>query len=332
MKILPVLLLCSLQSAAQRIELLAHNDSISIRGLSVVNDKIIWVSGSNGTVGRSIDSGRSWQWITVPNYEKRDFRDIEAFNANEAVIMAVAEPALILKTKDAGKNWSVVFEDNTKGMFLDAMDFRGSQGAVIGDPVDHKIFLAFTDNKGDSWKVSGLLNEIRPAEGEAFFASSGTNICLAPKEAPAPVFVSGGMKSILYYSSASKRALPLVQGTESRGANSIALADARSGIVVGGDFRKDTATAGNCVLFTLYPYSLRRPQVPPHGYRSCVDYVDTAKRRLIACGTSGVDISSDGGMNWKLISSESFHVCQKAKKGNTVFLAGAGGRIGKLIW
>ena len=64
----------------------------SLRGLSAVNDKIIWVSGSNGTVGKSLDGGKTWSWMTVPGFEKRDFRDIEAFDAKTAIIMAIATP------------------------------------------------------------------------------------------------------------------------------------------------------------------------------------------------------------------------------------------------
>jgi len=52
---------------------------------------------------------------------------------------------------------------------------------------------------------------------------------------------------------------------------------------------------------------------------------------LITCGTSGVDVSMDGGLNWKLISSEGFHACAKAKKGKAVFLAGKDGRIAKVV-
>jgi len=58
-------------------------------------------------VGRSVDSGKTWQWITVKGFEK-EIRDIEGFNANEAIIMAIAEPALLLKTKMQAKNWSAV--------------------------------------------------------------------------------------------------------------------------------------------------------------------------------------------------------------------------------
>ncbi|HRN58348.1 MAG TPA: oxidoreductase, partial [Agriterribacter sp.] len=56
------------------------------------------------------------------------------------------------------------------------------------------------------------------------------------------------------------------------------------------------------------------------------------KKKLVSCGTTGVDVSEDGGMNWKLISKEGFHVCRKAKRGRTVFLAGRDGRIGRLVW
>src|SRR5882672_2977318 len=90
---------------AQQIELLTDNNKISIRGLSAVNDKIVWVSGSNGAVGRSVNSGKTWQWITVKNFEKKDFRDIEAFDERTAIIMAIGEPAFILKTTDGGKTW-----------------------------------------------------------------------------------------------------------------------------------------------------------------------------------------------------------------------------------
>ncbi len=38
--------------------------------------------------------------MQVKSFEKTDFRDIEAFDATTAIIMAIAEPAYILKTVD----------------------------------------------------------------------------------------------------------------------------------------------------------------------------------------------------------------------------------------
>src|SRR4051794_11548621 len=93
------------------INILDSGRKTSLRGLSVVDDHIVWVSGSNGTVARSINGGKTFEWLTVQGYEQRDFRDIEAFDANTAVIIAIAEPAFILKTKDGGMTWKKVFED-----------------------------------------------------------------------------------------------------------------------------------------------------------------------------------------------------------------------------
>jgi len=126
---------------AQQIKILNTGTKTSIRGLSVVNDKIIWLSGSNGMIGKSIDSGNTWKWIQVKGFEKTDFRDIEAFDENIAVIMGVDAPAYILRTIDGGKTWKLVYENKTKGMFLDAMEFWNEQsGIVIGDPVNGKLF------------------------------------------------------------------------------------------------------------------------------------------------------------------------------------------------
>ena len=81
---------------AQKITLLTSGNATSLRGLSVVDNQVIWVSGSNGKVGRSLDAGQTWEWMTVPHYEKRDFRDIEGFDAKTAIIMAIDTPAHLL--------------------------------------------------------------------------------------------------------------------------------------------------------------------------------------------------------------------------------------------
>ncbi|MEY3187346.1 MAG: hypothetical protein RL675_1176 [Bacteroidota bacterium] len=113
---------------AQELKILTSGVSTSLRGLSVVDEHIVWSSGSNGKVAKTIDGGKSFQWFTVQGYEQRDFRDIHAFDSATAVIIAIDTPAIILKTKDGGRSWYKVFEDKRPGMFLDAMHFEGKQG------------------------------------------------------------------------------------------------------------------------------------------------------------------------------------------------------------
>ena len=66
---------------AQHIEVLQQGKPTSIRGLSVVNDKTAWVSGSKGTIAITNNGGKTWDWQQVKGFEKTDFRDIEAFSS-----------------------------------------------------------------------------------------------------------------------------------------------------------------------------------------------------------------------------------------------------------
>jgi photosystem II stability/assembly factor-like uncharacterized protein len=314
-------------SFAQQIEILTDSMHSSFRGLSVVDNHTIWVSGSNGTVGRSIDGGKSWKWMIVKGFEKADFRDIEAFDEKTAVIMAVAEPAYILRTDDGGENWRIVFENKTKGMFLDAMLFWNDEsGIVIGDPIDHLFYIGRTFDGGKTWQ--NIPDQYKPVadSGEACFAASGTNIGkLKRSEA---VFITGGLSSHIFIRD-KKITLPIIQGKESEGANSIAVKNSKTLIVLGGDFLKKDSTNKNCAISKDGGYTWFQPDVPPTGYRSCVEFLK--KKKWITCGLNGVDVSNDDGSNWKNISNESFHVCKRAKKGNAVFLAGINGRVGKLV-
>ncbi|HEY2722906.1 MAG TPA: oxidoreductase [Chitinophagaceae bacterium] len=315
------------------IEILTSETKTSLRGLSVVNDNVVWVSGSNGTVGKSTNGGKNWKWITVKGFEKRDFRDIEAFDATTAVIISVDEPAYILKTADGGDSWKVVYENKIKGMFLDAMEFWNEQsGIVIGDPIDGRFFVTRTFDGGNTWQ--DIPYEQRPIadSGEACFAASGTNVrALNPGEA---VFVSGGLKSRIFIRN-SVIDLPIIQGKETTGANSVSILDhdkrngAKKMIVVGGDFNSDTASDRNCFYSEDGGKTWTASKVPPHGYRSCVEFL--SKKIILTCGLTGVDWSIDGGREFTLISNEGFHVCRIAKLGPTVFLAGNNGKIGKLI-
>ncbi|MFM6926533.1 MAG: WD40/YVTN/BNR-like repeat-containing protein [Ferruginibacter sp.] len=313
---------------AQSVKLLNSGSKASLRGLSVVSDDVVWVSGTGGSVGRSIDGGETWTWKTVRGFEKTDFRDIEAFDKNTAIIMGIADPAYILKTTDGGETWKIVFTDTTKGMFLDAMEFWNEQsGIVIGDPLGDKIFIARTFDGGESWRGIPATNIPTADKGEAFFASSGTNVRkLSKSEA---VFVSGGLRARLFLRD-KKIDLPIIQGKESTGANSMAVKNKRTMIIVGGDFNAKDDTTKNCVITMDGGESFNAPMAGPHGYRSCVEYL--GKKNWVSCGLNGVDYSSDEGQNWAWISKDSFHAVRKAKKGKAVYFSGGGGRIGKLIW
>ena len=327
------------QSLAQPIQELNSGGKISLRGLSVVDNNIIWVSGSKGTVGKSLDGGKTWKWMKVKGYKKFDFRDIEAFDDNTAIIMAVASPAYILKTTDGGKKWKKVYENKTKGMFLDAMDFSDEKnGVVVGDPlIANYFYLVRTTDGGDTW-LEVIRGGGKADSSEACFASSGTNIRLLKDRF---VFVSGGLSSNLIINRKGKDVfeelveakqliqkikLPLIQGTSSTGANSIAVKDSLTYIVVGGDFTNDAAIP-NCAITTDGGQTWTLPEKGPTGYKSCAEYL--YGNVWVCCGLTGIDVSNDNGKTWNQISKVSYHTCRKAKKGNAVYFSGNGSMIGK---
>jgi photosystem II stability/assembly factor-like uncharacterized protein len=332
---LSLLLSCfTVFSQTPEVEVLTSGTRTSLRGLCVVNDNIIWVSGSRGMVGKSTNAGRTWRWMTVPGYDTTEFRDIQAFDALNAIIMAIGEPAYILKTGDGGETWRKVYENNTKGMFLDAMDFvSGAKGIVVGDPIDKKVFIAETNDGGASWQEWPVSKRPIADSGEAFFAASGTNIRLFRNNNW--FLVSGGTRSRLFTDD-DLIDLPIVQGKETTGANSISVfhpGNYKAGkniIVVGGDFNNPASTEKNCFYTSNGGKTWKAPEVAPHGYRSCVEYL--SMKDVISCGLNGVDFSKDGGKTWEWISKEGFHVVRIAMMGTEIFLAGNNGKIAKIKW
>jgi sugar lactone lactonase YvrE len=172
--------------------------------------------------------------------------------------------------------------------------------------------------------------------GEAFFASSNSNLIHIGKEL---VFVTGGLSSRLWTNGMAE-ALPLLQGTSSTGANSIAISpDGNSIIVVGGDFANDTIASQIIVRYQLLkPKKSDSKEVSskkivwknidvsnPNGYKSCVEFIDNDL--LITCGTSGIDVSKDKGAIWNTISKDPFHIVKKHPTKRGAYLAGSGGRI-----
>jgi photosystem II stability/assembly factor-like uncharacterized protein len=325
-------------NAQYQIKELTAQKGISIRSLSVPSEKVIWASASKGMVAKSTNEGVSFEWMQVKGYEKRDFRAMHAWNDQEAIIVAVASPAIILKTNDGGTSWNKVYENTDTSMFLDALNFSDqNNGTVIGDPIEGHLFILTTNNKGATWvQKPNTFFKSTLNNGEAFFASSNSNLIQIGNKL---LFVTGGLSSRLWINGMAE-AMPIIQGTSSTGANSIAVSPNGSRVVVvGGDFANDSIAIQNIVGYQLSetPKSsvkdlsatqliLKKIDIAnPKGYKSCVEFLDND--RLITCGTSGVDFSKNYGASWETISKESFHIAKKHPTKRGAYLAGSGGRI-----
>jgi photosystem II stability/assembly factor-like uncharacterized protein len=313
---------------AQSVAILQQNQLCSIRGLSVVDNQIAWASGSKGYVAVTQNGGKSWKWQQVKGFEQSDFRDVEAFSDKEAIIMSSGTPALVLKTSNGGATWKAVYRNDDKAYFLDAIDFYNRKhGLIMGDPIRDQFLLLETKNKGKTWKA--LPSAPKALPNEAAFAASGTCFRVIKNHDNA-VLVTGGSVSRCLIGSHLKNwtavTMPLAQGKASKGAFSIASGGGYT-VITGGDYQNNHRTDSTACYYDGKskdnPFQLA--QRMPAGYQSCVAYVSGTT--FISTGTSGTNISTDGGKTWKQIDTVSFNVCQKAKHGNLVLLTGDGGKI-----
>jgi photosystem II stability/assembly factor-like uncharacterized protein len=334
-----LLLLCILLFAntlkAQTISILQQGKPTSIRGLSVVDDSVAWISGSKGNIAITRDGGKNWNWQQVKGFEKADFRDIEAFSDKEAVIMSSGTPALILKTTDGGASWQEKYRNADTAYFFDAMDFADKKhGYVLGDPINNKFILMETKDGGESWNM--FKNRPDALPGEAAFAASGT--CLRAWNDKISI-ASGGIHSraLMYFTDSKKKNnewviddLPILKGKASQGAFSFACDKNGTWIFVGGDYSHDTVkdSIASYIKYGSYADQFFIPEQGPSGFQSCVEFI--SGQTFLSTGTPGSNITTDGGKTWAKIDDTSFNVCRKAKHGKLVLLAGNGGKIGVL--
>lgn len=308
------------------------NTTASLRGLSVVNEKIVWASGTGGTVIRTVDGGKTWNIMAVPGGEKLDFRDIEAFDANTAYILSIGngDASRIYKTTDGGATWKLQFTNKDERAFYDAIAcWDVNRCVAMSDPVDGRYRLLHTINGGGEWNFS---SSFLPAakEGEAAFAASGT--CLIARGRSDLYLVSGGSDARVFYSPSNGMtgwetiATPITKGTPGSGIFSIAMYDSKNGVIVGGNYEKPNDTK-DVLAFTDDGGKSWRAGTGLTGYRSAVAYMD--KKTIIAVGTNGTDLTTDGGKTWKKIGSEDLNAVAARGK-NTVWAVGPKGSVVRL--
>lgn len=174
----------------------AHT-SADLRAIHSIGNGIAWASGTNGTVLRTADGGDHWENCAMPpGADALDFRGIQAFDTNTAVVMSVGKGNLsrLYKTTDACRSWRIVFTNPSNDGFFDAISFSKpsptghveASGALIGRPVGGAFAIFLSDNDGENWRPwgrggfgwKGACGERRPkaSKGEALFSASNESV------------------------------------------------------------------------------------------------------------------------------------------------------------
>jgi photosystem II stability/assembly factor-like uncharacterized protein len=162
LQIVALILAVSRSGSAQWLIQDSHT-SADLRGIHSIGNGIAWASGTNGTVLRTTDDGDHWQLCATPSgAEVLDFRGIQAFDANTAIVMSSGKGDLsrLYKTTDGCLTWKLVFTNPDKNGFWDALRFSKpwpkvlskTDGVLIGDPVAGTFSVFLTSDSGETWR------------------------------------------------------------------------------------------------------------------------------------------------------------------------------------
>lgn len=283
--------------------------SAELRGLSVVSTSVAWASGARGTVLRTTD-GVHWQVIAVPEAEKLDFRAIHAFDATNAIIMSAGPGAAsrLYRTSDGGATWRLLATNAFAEGFWDAIAFWDAEhGIVFGDPVGGAFQVYLTADGGASWQPVSDPAGLAALAAEGAFAASGTCLSVAGSD-DAWISTGGAVNARVLHSSDRGRswhaaATPVLAGAPSRGAFSVGFANARLGIVAGGDYKEPKLAAQNGARSEDGGATWTPTAILPVGFMSVVVPVPGTRASFVAAGLAGSGYSSDGGKRWTALDA-----------------------------
>ncbi len=295
-----------------------YNDSSSIRAVEVTDNEVMY-AGSNGFYGfLNFDSSKTTvDTIIAKNSGHIDFMGTNpSFRAlgstdKSFFILSIGQPALLYQIDKWSKEISLVYKEDTEGVFYDALTFWNDQeGIAMGDPTDDCISILITRDGGSSWNKVDCTKLPKFIEGEAAFAASDTNIKTI---GDATWIATGGIASRIFYSGDKGKSwvafdTPIVQGTTTQGVYSMDFYDKDRGIIYGGDYTIPKNNYANIATTTDGGQSWNLIASGANdGYKSCVQYVPNSDGRgIVALGFTGISYSSDSGNNWVKLSDEPF--------------------------
>ena len=338
------------------------------RGLDAVSRDVAWVGGTEGGIFRTVDGGDTWADVSPPGTTGLQFRDVEAFGRNRAVVLAAGslEESRIYRTDDGGQTWTQTFTNTDPDplLFYDCMAFSDPRhGLALSDPsAEGKFRIIATRDGGRSWQLRSNAGMPDAITGEFAFAASGTCLTTAGK-GDFWFGTGGGAQARVFHSRDFGRTWTVVAtpvlSAPAGGIFSLAFRDHRHGFAIGGDFTA-TGEAVDALAVTRdggATWRLVPAEDAPAFYRSGSAFVQrpaghhshrwlrkhhwlgkheqgsVATRIALAVGPKGSDISFDGGNSWTALDPESggFDAVECAGDGSC-WASGPAGKVARLAF
>ena len=320
------------------LELQPSGTDVRVQAVSVVDARVAWASGLEGTFLRTTDGGRTWQRGAVPGADTLQLRDIHALDARTAWVLSAGtgDQSRIYRTDDGGATWTLQWTNPEAEGFYDCFDFWDARRAVAyGDAVGGALRVLVTDDGGARWRLVAA-DALPPAlPGEGGFAASGTCVqagaggtawIATGNAAPARV-----LRTEDYGASWSAAAVPVVAG-DGAGLTSISMADARRGTAFGGNLSVTDQRTENVARTEDGGRTWSAlPHVAMNGaLYGGVHVPGTDGRVILAVGPGGADLSTDGGRTWRSLDGRAWWGIGSAGPGAT-WIAGPDGRIARVL-
>jgi len=308
----------------------------NLRGLTTPAPNIAWASGTHGTYLRTTDAGNTWLPAQVPGAESLDFRDVEAFNADVAYLLAAGpgDQSRIYKTTDAGKTWSLQFTNKNPKGFFDCMAFwNPNHGIALGDPINSKFELISTEDGGKHWNPIPPGNLPPAVGGEGAFAASGT--CIAVQGKNNVWFATGGKSARVFRSTDAGKHwavadTPIVRGPDSAGIFSIAFRDSKHGVIAGGDYQHPDKDGPNLAFTEDAGRTWILAPISPQWYFSAVTFTNHGRSSaLLFAGTAHAACATTTAAKWQKIWDLNLNSVSVSPSGE-IFAVGPKGLIVRL--
>ncbi|MBK0368948.1 WD40/YVTN/BNR-like repeat-containing protein [Flavobacterium agrisoli] len=284
-------------------------DKISIRAIVCENSKVWYAADANRFGYFDLIENKRNEIKIVSDSLALEFRSI-AQNQENIFVLSVANPALLYKISKKDLTYQLVYKETHENVFYDSMQFWDSEnGIAVGDPIEGVISIILTHDGGQSWQKVAQNLAPKLFEGEAFFAASNSNIVIKKNKT---WLVTGGKKARIFLSdnfgkSWSDYPTPIIQGKTMTGIFSGDFYDAKTGMIVGGDYEIPNQNSGNKAITNDGGKTWQLvAENRAFGYASCVQYVPNSKgKKIIVVGALGIHYSLDGGQSWLKLSDDS---------------------------
>ncbi|QBG35385.1 WD40/YVTN/BNR-like repeat-containing protein [Litorilituus sediminis] len=277
---------------------------VAFRG-SAIKQNTFWLTGQNNHVFTSQDAGKTWQDKSVASNISTDFRDIQVFDKDTAIVMGAGsgEQSVLYKTQDGGTSWQLLYQNqHPQGFFNSIAFWDDTTGLLMADPIDGYFVIKKTIDGGKTWRRIAQHKLPTIKANEVGFAASGNTIIVGTNGQA--WFTTGGLSASLYFSNDfgetwQRQAIPLYQESKTAGGYALALNSRQQVFVIGGDYLQRSAHYTNMVK--LHQGEIQSIAGSNNGLRTAMS---CQQNTCISLGKTGIDISNDHGNSWQKIASD----------------------------